>query len=216
MMDISEAKALPNVEAIRIDGEEVFTNVLGYADLDMRRMMVCGIIARRSSMDYVLPALHAGKHLTFQKRALYSLGQKRYVGKKGSLADGVQCVMVIPNPVRVASSEEEDKEAEQVKTVIWHQSESQDTARIWAALVHKTPIPLLDAWQKPLLELLGHTEHLDQLRADKGLTAKNVERITRIQFPVGGDDWGGVVLRADDDDIAMGTQHLLHTGAIAL
>lgn len=205
---------MQSVEIVTIEGQEVFSNVIGYADLDLRRLMVCGIVARRSAMDYVLPTLHAGKNVLFNERILYSLGAKRYVGKKGSLSDGVQCVLVIPNPVRVENSDEEDKDVEQIKTVIWHSSEATQTHRIWSTLMHNTPIPLRNTWQEPILEVLGNAAQIDQWRSHQGLTERNIERITPMQFPVGGDEWSGVVLRVDDDDIAIAAQALLRQGKI--
>lgn len=205
---------------VSIAGQTMFANILGSTAFNGRQWFtVCGLVGRRSAMDYVLPYIHAGEsiRLSDDKKVLYSMGARRYAGKKASLEDGVQYVMIMPNSVSVSDADDsaEEKDLSSIKTVIWNKH--QDTQdRVWSAIVHKTPIPMRDAWEKPLLQALKNAQQLDDWRTESGISAKNHERITPVDFIVGGDDWGGVVLNVDDDDIALCTQHLLRTKEITL
>ena len=202
---------------IKIGDETTFTDVIGTAKIEGKTyLLVCGLIGRRSTMDYVLPAIHNGAHAAHEGKSLYSLGAKRYVGKKGSLGDAVQRTLVIPNQnsVQMDHKENENDPVKDLKVALWHGTTSNQESVLWQK-IRKTPIPLLDAWKDPLLAILRDADAIDELREQNGLSSRGVNRITPIEFLMTDGLWGGAVLHLDDDDIAVATQFLLRQRRIA-
>ena len=202
---------------IKICDETAFTDVVGTATIEGKPfLLICGLIARRSTMDYMLPSLHNGAPAAYEGKNLYSLGPKRYVGKKGSLGDAVQRTLVIPNQntVQMDHKEDDDDPVRDLKVALWHGTASNQESVVWQR-IRKTPVPLLDAWKDPLLAVLRDTDATDELREQNGLSPRYVNRITPIEFLVSDGLWGGAVLHLDDDDIAVATQFLLRQRRIA-
>lgn len=206
----------PTISEVMIEGERMFSDVLGVATLAGRRtFLIVSIIGRRSAMDFALPSLHKGVNLTFEKNTFYSIGAKRYMGKKGSLPHGIAKTLVIPNPhIQVSHDDGDDDVAlKNAKTVFWHGASDVDDM-IWNS-IRRSPVPLLDTWKKPMIQILKDTDAIDELCAQQGIPHVGHERITPIDFVIGDPLWGGLSIQVSDDDIAVAAQFLLRNGRIA-
>ena len=204
-----------NIREIRVGTETAYTDVLGVANIEGKRhFAVLGLVSRRSGMDYMLPVLHRGEDISDEENKFYSLGQRRYVAKRGAMDDGLVRSLIIPTSNTVKDHSGEESDIDQVRIIIWHGDSPADDM-IWANIA-QTPIPLLPHWQTPLMGVLKDDVQLDVLREWTGIPPRKVSRIGDIHYEVTDGLWGGAVLYVDDDDIAVAAQHLLRNGTITM
>ncbi len=204
-----------NIREVRVGTETTYADVLGVANVDGKRYFaILGLVSRRSGMDYMLPVLHRGENIRDKENTFYSLGQRRYVAKRGNMDDGLVRSLIIPTSNAVKDFTGEESDIDQMRIIVWH-GESPKEDMIWAN-VAQTPIPLLPHWQNPLMEVLRDNVRLDILREQAGIPPRKVSRISDIHYEITDGLWGGVVLYVDDDDIAVAAQHLLRSGTIIM
>lgn len=204
-----------NIREIRVGTETAYTDVLGVANIEGKRYFaVLGLVSRRSGMDYMLPVLHRGEDVRDEENKFYSLGQRRYIAKRGSMDDGLVRSLIIPNQNAVMDYTGESSGTDQVRIIIWHGDSPADDM-IWASIA-QTPIPLLPHWQAPLMGVFKDDVLLDVLRERARIPARQVSRISDIHYEVTDGQWGGAVLHVDDDDIAVAAQHLLRNCTITM
>ena len=201
---------------VHISNTEAFTNVLGWVMANNQRYFVAaGILCRKSAMDFILPSLHAGQGINTDKQHFLSLGKKRYVAKKGLADGGIARAMILPSAysVRDGESEDDDADAQSINTVLWY-NVADPGLRIWSHIRTHTPIPVLDVWREPVMDMLRDTDMVDQLRVESGFGACGYDRLAPVEFAISDGLWGGVMVRADDDDIGLVTRHLLKIGKL--
>lgn len=208
---------MEELSEVMVNGEKMFSDVLGVATISGKRyFLIASIIGRRSSMDYALPSIHKGEPIIMGKNGFHSIGAKRYMGKKGTLSDGIMKTLVIPNHNLQVHHDDEDNKEDSIgsaKTVFWYENADIDDM-IWNS-IKQSPVPMLDAWRKPLIQLLKDTPAIDDLREQNGLPATGEDRIMPIDFVIGNPLWGGLFIQVSDDDIAAAAQFLLRSGRIA-
>jgi hypothetical protein len=208
---------MDEIAEITIRGERMFSDVLGVATLAGKRyFLIASLIGRRGSMDYALPSIHKGEPIIMGKNGFHSIGAKRYMGKKGNLPDGIVKTLVIPNQNLQVQHDNEDNEDDALgntKTLFWYEQADIDDM-IWNS-IKQSPIPMLDAWRNPIIQLLKDTSAIDDLREQNGLHATGEDRVTPIDFVIGNPLWGGLFIKVSDDDIAAAAQFLLRSGRIA-
>lgn len=204
-----------NIREIRVGTETAYADVLGVANIeDKRYFAVLGLVSRRNGMDYMLPVLHRGEDIRDEENKFYSLGQRRYVAKRGNLDDGLVRSLIIPTSNTVKDFTGDESDIDKVRIIIWH-GESPEDDMIWANIV-QTPIPLLPHWQTPLMDVLKDDVQLDILRERAGIPPRKARRVSDIHYEVTDGMWGGAVLYVDDDDIAVAAQHLLRNSTITM
>lgn len=204
-----------NIRQIRVGTETAFADVLGVANIDGKRhFVVLGLVSRRSGMDYMLPVLHRGEDIRDEENKYYSLGQRRYVAKRGTMDDGLVRAVIIPTSNTVQDHAGDMPDIEKVRITLWH-GDSPTDDMIWANIA-QTPVPLLPHWQAPIMDVLKDDDRLDILRERAKIPPRKVSRISEIDFEITDGLWGGAVLHVDDDDIAVAAQHLLRNGTITM
>ncbi len=204
-----------NIRQIRVGTETTFTHVLGVANIEGKRhFAILGLVSRRSGMDYMLPVLHRGEDISDEENKFHSLGQRRYVAKRGNMDDGLVQALIIPTSNAVQDHTGDESDIDKVRIILWH-GDSPTDDMIWANIA-QTPIPLLPHWQAPIMEVLKDDVRLDVLRERAGIPPRKVSRISDIHYEVTDGLWGGAVLHVDDDDIAVASQHLLRNCTITM
>ncbi len=212
------------LDQVEISGEKLFCDALGVTTLSGKRYFtVASLIGRRSAMDYALPSIHKGDAIRYEKNLFFSIGPQRYMGKKGTLSDGILKTLIIPNQHLQIHNEEQDKkdgkDAENkmlsdIKTVFWYGEQDNTEDLLWNTL-RQSPVPVLDTWKKPIIQILRDVSAIDELCAQNGAKASGQERIIPIDFVIGNTQWGGFSLHVSDDDMASAVQFLLRSKRIA-
>lgn len=218
-----------------INGESIIVATLGLVEIGgIQHYAIVDFFGRRSTMEYVIPSINKGAHLSVgDKKILYhSLGEGRYVVKKGVLGDGTPRALIIPGQITRQDREEEgappangdasatalsDQQKEMAKALrfLFYRGERDLDDALWRAVTSRSAVPVLPEWKSPVMDMLRDLDTLEALRSDANLPQNRQHRIVPVRFVENLGGFSGVVSTVTDDDLACVVGHLLRTRKIA-
>ena len=217
-----------------INGESIIIATLGLVEIGgIHHYAIVDFFGRRSTMEYVIPHINKGAHLSVgDKKILYqSLGEGRYVVKKGVLGDGTPRALIIPGQITRQDREEDgapenddasavaqinqQKEMEKALRFLFYRGERDLDDALWRAVTSRSAVPVLLEWKNPVMGMLRDLDTLEALRSDANLPQNRQHRIVPVRFVENQGGFNGVVSTVTDDDMACVVGHLLRTRKIA-